>query len=330
MNDRIAIMIRGLGSYLPQRVMTNADFEEFLDTSDEWIITRTGIRERRIADDDENTLTMAVEASKRALDDAGLIPQDLDLIVVATTTPYVPLPATACYLQKELGCGHTAAFDVQAACSGFVYALVNGACLMSSGQYRHALIVGTEKMSAVTDFKDRTVCILLGDAAGATIISPADNGVSGIYDYCLGADGSGAPMLWIPAGGSLTPATTDTVNGRLHYLKMNGREVYKFAVVKMQEVISDTIARAGLSVDDLALIVPHQSNQRMIESAGQKLGIPLSKFALNIDHCGNTSAASIPVALDEAYREGRIKSGDWILLAGFGAGYTWASALLRL
>ncbi|MHC4441114.1 MAG: beta-ketoacyl-ACP synthase III [Planctomycetota bacterium] len=330
MDKKLSLMIRGTGSYLPERVMTNADFAKFLDTSDEWIHTRTGIRERRIAGDDEDSLTMAKEASIRALDSAGVSASEIDLIVVATSTPYVPLPATACYLQRELGCGHTAAFDVSAACSGFVYALVNGSYLMTSGRYGHALIVGSEKMSTVTDFTDRTVCVLLGDAAGAVVLSPADNGVSGLYDHILGADGSGAGMLHIPGGGTKTPASIESVKERLHYLKMNGREVYKFAVVKMQEVIVETLDRVGIQLDDLALIIPHQSNQRMIESAGRKLGIPMSKIALNIDRYGNTSAASIPVALDEAYRGGRIKAGDWVLLAGFGAGYTWASALIRL
>jgi len=323
-------MIRGIGSYLPEKVMTNADFEKFLDTSDEWIRTRSGIRERRIAGDDEDSLTMAVQASQRALDDAKLQPEDIDLIILATSTPNVPIPATACYLQKELGCDHTAAFDLQAACSGFVYALVNGTFLMTSGRYRNALIVGTEKMSSITDFKDRSVCVLLGDGAGAVVISQADNEISGMYDHCLGANGSGTQMLWVPAGGSREPASIKTVNERLHYLKMNGREVYKFAVIKMRQVIDESLKRAGITVDDLALIVPHQSNQRIIESVSDKLGIPISKFAMNIDRCGNTSAASVPLALDEAYQQGRVKRGDWILLAGFGAGYTWASALFRL
>ncbi len=322
-------MIQGMGSCLPDRVMTNADFEKTLDTSDEWIRTRTGIRERRIAGDGENTLTLALSASQRALDDAGLAPADLDLIIVATSTPFVPIPATACYLQNKLGCGHTGAFDVQAACSGFVYALVTGAYLLSSGQYHHVLVLGAETMSSVTDFEDRSLCVLLGDGASAAILSQADNDVSGMYDHCLGSDGGGAPMLWVPAGGSMEPASTKTVNERLHYLKMNGREVYKFAVVKMREVIEETAARARISIDDLTLIVPHQSNLRIIESVSEKLGIPMRKMAVNIEKYGNTSAASVPLALEEACRAGRVSRGDWILLAGFGAGYTWASALLR-
>jgi len=330
MGDRIPMAIRGLGSAVPDRVMTNADFEKTLETSDEWIRSRTGIRERRIAGDHEDTLTMAAVSSRQALADAGLAPGDLDLIVVATCTPVVPTPATACFLQHELGCRHIGAFDVQAACSGFVYALVSAVYLMSSGRYRNALVVASEKMSAITDFEDRSTCVLLGDGAGAAVIGPAENGVSGFYEHCLGADGSGARLIWVPAGGSKEPASERTVAENLHYLKMRGREVYKFAVTKMRDVIAETTARAGISLDDLALIIPHQSNLRIIESAAEKLGVAPAKFAVNIDRFGNTSAASIPMALHEAYRTGRIKSGDWVLMAGFGAGLSWASALIRL
>lgn len=324
------MMIRGLGSCLPERVVTNADFEKTLDTSDEWIRTRSGIRERRIVAEGENTLTMAVTASRRALDDARLGPEDVDLIVLATSTGYVPIPATACYIQQELGCRNIGAFDLSAACSGFVYAFISGVSLMANGPYRNVLVIGAETMSSVTDFEDRSTCVLLGDGAGAVVISHADNDVSGLYDQCLGADGSGAPTLWVPAGGCMEPPTTRTVNERLHYLKMNGREVYKFAVVKMQEVVADALERTGLSADDVALIVPHQSNIRIIESVSDKLGIPMSKMAVNIDRVGNTSAASIPLALEEAYREDRVKRGDWVLMAGFGAGFTWATALVRM
>ena len=330
MANRLPVTIRGLGSALPDKIMTNADFEQFLDTSDEWIRTRTGIRERRICTEGENTLTLAVAASQKALAQAKLTPADLDLIIVATTTPYVPIPATACFLQKELGCRQIGAFDLEAACSGFVYAFVTAAHLMASDQYRHTLVVGAEAMSSVTDFEDRATCILLGDAAGAAVIGPADNDTSGLYDHSLGADGSGADLIWVPAGGSLEPATTESVNNRRHYLKMKGRELYKVAVTKMQEVIRDSLARTGMTLDELALIIPHQSNARIIESAAEKLGIPPEKMAMNIEKYGNTSAASIPLALDEAYSNGRLGEGDWVLLAGFGSGLTWGTALLRL
>ncbi len=330
MKQRLPFVIRGLGTALPDRVMTNADFEKFLDTSDEWIQTRTGIRERRICGEGENTLTLAVTASRRALERAKLTPGDLDLIIVATSTPYAPIPATACFLQRELGCRHIPAFDLAAACSGFVYAYVCAVQMMTSGQYRHVLVIGAEAMSAVTDFQDRGICILLGDGAGAAVLGPADDNVGGLYDHLLGADGGGAELIWIPAGGSRQPATAATVDDRLHYLKMQGREVYKFAVTKMQEVIQGAISRVGLPIEDLALVVPHQSNARIIESAAQKLRIPMEKVALNIDRCGNTSAASIPLALEEAVSRGQVRKGDWVLLAGFGGGLTWASALLRL
>ena len=319
-----------MGSAQPDRVMTNDDFARTLDTSDEWIRTRTGIRERRIASNGENTLTLAAGAARRAFDAAGIQPADCDLIVVATCTPAYWLPSTACFLQRELGCGHIPAFDLQAACSGFVYALVSAAHLMASGRYRYVLVIGAETMSAFTDFQDRATCVLLGDGAGAAVLGPAENDTSGLYEYCLGADGGGAELIWIPAGGSAVPATTQTIDQRLHYMKMKGREVYKFAVTKMQTVISETAEAAGLSIDDLAYIIPHQSNLRIIESAAEKLGVPAEKIAVNIDRFGNTSAASIPMAMDEAWRSGKIGSGDWVLLAGFGAGLTWGSALIRL
>lgn len=322
--------IRGTGSAWPDRVMTNADFEKILDTSDEWIRTRSGIRERRICAEGENTLTLAKTAAQRAISAAGLTPADIDLIVLATCTPAHPVPSTACFLQHELGCREIPAFDVAAACSGFVYALATASGLFATGSYRNALVIGAEAMSSITDFEDRGTCILLGDGAGAAVIGRATNETSGIYDVLLGADGSGAQMIWVPAGGSRQPASNLTLNERLHFIKMKGREVYKFAVTKMHSVIADVLERAGLKGDDLALVIPHQSNLRIIESAAEKLGLPAEKVAVNIDRFGNTSAASIPLALDEAARAGRIKSGDWIILAGFGAGLTWGSILIRL
>lgn len=319
-----------MGSALPDRVMTNDDFARILDTSDEWIRTRTGIRERRFANDDEDSLTLATTAAKRAIEDAGLTPADIDLIVFATSTPAYPLPATGCFLQHALGCRHIPAFDIAAACAGFVYAFVIGAGLMQIGGYRHVLVVGSEKMSAITDFQDRATCVILADGAGAAIIGPADNEISGLYEHMLGADGSGAELIIVPAGGSAMPATAKTVEERQHYMKMRGREVYKFAVTKMQEILIETTRRAGLRVEDLAYVVPHQSNLRILESAAQKMGLPMDKIAVNIDRYGNTSAASIPMALEEAWRAGKVKAGDWVLMAGFGAGLTWGSALIRL
>ena len=330
MSTRLPVAIKGVGSALPGKVMTNADFEKYLDTSDEWIQTRTGIKERRICSNGENTLTLAVEASRKAMDKASVTPADIDLIIVATSTPAYPIPATACFVQHELGCGHVPAFDIAAACSGFVYAFVAASSMMASGQYRHALIIGSEAMSSVTDFEDRTICVILGDGAGAAVLGPANDSVSGVYDQFLGADGSGADLIIVPAGGSAEPPSVEAIKDKKHYLKMRGREVYKFAVTKMQEVIQGAVERAGLKIDDLALVIPHQSNARIIESATAKLGMPSERVAMNIDKFGNTSAASIPLALEEAINSGRVKKGDWVLLAGFGGGLTWGSVLVRL
>lgn len=330
MSQRLPMMIRGMGHALPSRIMTNADFEKTLDTSDEWIRTRSGIRERRIAGPGENTLTLATGAARAAIADAGLTPADVDLIVLATCTPAYQIPSTACFVQAELGCRPIPAFDVSAACSGFVYAMITATSLMTTGGYGNVLVIGAETMSAMTDFEDRGTCVLLGDGAGAALISPADNPVSGIYDHLLGADGTGARMIWMPAGGSAEPASVRTVSERLHFMKMRGREVYKFAVTKMIEVIEGAMQRGGLTIDDVAMVIPHQSNLRIIESAAEKLAIPAEKVAVNIDKYGNTSAASIPLAMEEAWRAGRIRRGDWIIIAGFGAGLTWGTALIRL
>ena len=324
------MMIRGMGHALPSRIMTNADFEKTLDTSDEWIRTRSGIRERRIAEPGENTLTLATAAARAAIADAGLTPADIDLIVLATCTPAYQIPSTACFVQAELGCRQIPAFDLSAACSGFVYALITATSLMTVGGYGNVLVIGAETMSAMTDFEDRGTCVLVGEGAVAALIGPEDNPVSGIYDHLLGADGTGARMIWMPAGGSAEPASLRTVNERLHYMKMRGREVYKFAVTKMIEVIQGAMQRGGLTIDEIAMVIPHQSNLRIIESAAQKLAIPAEKVAVNIDKYGNTSAASIPLAMEEAWRGGRIRRGDWVIIAGFGAGLTWGTALIRL
>jgi len=315
-SERIDVMFRGIGTSVPDAVRSNADLSETCDTTDEWIRSRTGISERRIVGPGENTLTMAVKAARAALDDAKLEPKDIDLIIVATCTPAVQLPATSCFVQHELGCRQIPAFDLAAACSGF--------------QYRNVLVIGADAMSTVTDLTDRGVCILLGDGAGAVVMSASDNDDSGVYNHTIGSDGSGAEMIWVPGGGSMTPASHDTVEGRLHYMKMRGREVFKFAVIKMREVIESSVEAAGLNMDDIALIIPHQSNQRIIESVASRLKVPAEKFAVNIDRFGNTSGASIPIALEEAWRDGRVKRGDWVILAAVGAGLTWGSLLMRL
>lgn len=330
MNQRLSIAVLGTGVGIPAGVLTNADLERRLDTSDEWIRTRTGIRERRIAAPEQSTLSLAEDASRAAIADAGLTPADIDLIVVATISPEYPCPATACFLQHRLGIEDVPAFDLSAACSGFVYALLSAANFVHLGAYRHALVVGAETMSRFTDYEDRATCILFGDGAGAAVIGPPKRHDQGIYYSAMGARGSGADSIIVPAGGAKEPATARTINERLHFLKMRGREVYKFAVVKMQEVIQEAMAAQGLGPNDVAMIIPHQSNLRIIESAAEKLGLPPERVYVNIDRYGNTSGASVPIAMHEVCRSGAVKPGDWLLLAAFGAGLTWASALIKL
>jgi 3-oxoacyl-[acyl-carrier-protein] synthase-3 len=330
MKTTLSMSILGTGRAVPGQVLTNADLERRLDTSDEWIRTRTGIRERRICGDGEGTLALATEASRQALADAGLTAADLDLIIFATITPEYPFPATACFLQDELGAGHIPAFDLSAACSGFVYALITAAHFVHQGTYRNVLVVSAECMSRFTDYEDRSTCILFGDGAGAAVIGPAERADQGVYYSMMGADGGGADMIVCPAGGSKEPASPKTVNERAHYLRMRGREVYKFAVTKMQEVIEETLVAGGIAADDVAMIIPHQSNLRIIESAQQRLGLSPERVYVNIDRYGNVSGASVAIALDEVRREGRLGAGDWLVLAGFGAGLTWASALIKL
>lgn len=323
-------VIRSTGRYLPQKVLSNADFEKFLDTTDEWITTRTGIKERRIADEEEATSDLAVKSAEVAIEKSGLDKSDIDLIIVATFTPDMPLPSTACLVQKKLGiknnCG---AFDIAAACSGFCYGLSIAREFIESGRYNNILLIGAETMSRVTDYKDRGSCILFGDGAGSFIISSYEGNDKGIEYTYIASDGEGWPLLYIPAGGSLLPASTKTVEDRSHYIKLQGREIYKFAVQKMQMLIGDALEKCNLSVDDIDLIVPHQVNKRIIDSACEHFGFPAEKVYLNIDKVGNTSAASIPIAFDQAIEEGRIKEGSRILLLAFGAGLTWASAVLR-
>jgi 3-oxoacyl-[acyl-carrier-protein] synthase-3 len=273
---------------------------------------------------------MSVQASRQALADAKLTPEEIDLIIVATATPEHPLPSTSCELQAALGCGWIPAFDIGAACSGYVYALVNAANFIASGMATHVLFLGAETLTSITDMEDRGTAILFGDAAGAAILKPSDDPNQGILAARLGADGGRARAVWVPGGGSAEPASIKTVNERLHYMKMKGRAIYKFAVNMMHSLVKETAEDAGVNLDELALVIPHQSNLRIIESAVGRLGIPMEKVAINIDRFGNTSAASIGLAVHEARETGRIKSGDLVMLVAFGAGLTWASALLRI
>ncbi len=330
MNAKWAVRIAGTGLGVPSTVVTNHDLEQRLDTSDEWIVQRTGIRERRIARSDESTLAFALDASRNALENAGIEPQQLDLIVVCTITPEHTLPSTSCELQAALGCGKIPAFDLVAACSGFVYGLVTAAQYIASGLARHVLLVGAETMTRMIDMEERSTAVLFGDGAGAAVLSATDDPQQGILHAVLGADGEGGKLLWVPAGGSAEPPSERTLAERLHYVRMRGREVYRFAVTQMNNLIARTLDEAGVRPDDVALLIPHQSNLRIIESACQKNGFPRDRVLINIDRYANTSAASIPIALDEARREGRLKEGDLVLMVAFGAGLTWGSALVRL
>jgi 3-oxoacyl-[acyl-carrier-protein] synthase-3 len=301
-----------------------------MDTSDEWIVTRTGIRERRIAGPDESTSDMAVKAAAAALADAGLSPADIDLLVVATITPDLTMPATACMVQAKLGLPTTAAcFDLNAACSGFLYALDTACAMIGSGRYRHALVIGVEKLSTIVDWNDRTTCVLFGDGAGAVVVGPSTRTNVGLLGTRLGALGENVDLLYIPGGGSAAPATPESLAAGAHTIKMKGKEVFKLAVRIMEESARDILEQHGLRADQIDCVVPHQANLRIIEAIAQYLELPLDRFFINVGRYGNTSAASIPLALDEARRAGRIKAGDLTLLVAFGAGLTYGSALIR-
>ncbi len=330
MRPRWPVEILGTGAGLGEKVVTNDDIAEVVNTNDEWIASRTGIRERRVVAEGQTTLSMALTASREALDEAGLSATDLDMIIFATLTPDHQLPCTACELQHALGARQIPAFDLNAACSGFVFSVITAAQFIGCGTADRVLVIGSESLSTITDMQDRSTCILFGDAAAAAVMGRSESGQRGIISCFWGSDGSGGKLIWIPAGGAKEPASTRTVNERLHFLRMRGREVYKFAVTRMQELIKETVADAGIAISDISMVVPHQSNLRIIELACRKLGIPQSSVVVNIDRYGNTSAASVPLALHEARRAGRIQSGDLVLLIAFGGGLTWASALMRV
>ncbi|MGH2521532.1 MAG: beta-ketoacyl-ACP synthase III [Anaerolineales bacterium] len=320
--------ITGWGMALPERVMTNAEIARMVDTNDEWIRARTGIRERRIAGPRETTASLAIEAAQAALEVADLSPEQIDLIIVATSTPEYIFPATACLVQDSLGAVKAGAFDLLAACSGFIYALGMGAHAIRSGALRNVLVIGSETLSRAVNWNDRATCILFGDGAGAFVLqsSPVPGGV---LSSLMRSDGSGGPSLMIPAGGSKYPATFETVRDDQHYIRMDGKEVYRFATRVMAQAAREVVQCAGLTLDDIQLVVPHQANQRIIHSAARTLNMPDDKFMMNLDRYGNTSAASIPIAVCEAVEQGRVHPDDNLVLVGFGGGLTWAAALVK-
>ena len=320
--------IIGIGSFAPPKILTNFDLEKIVETTDEWIVTRSGIRERHLVEEGTNTSDLAYEASKKALKCAGLTADKLDLIICATITGDMPFPATSCLLQDKLGATDVPAFDLQAGCSGWVYALATATQFVRAGTYDHVLVVGVDILSRFTDWTDRATCVLFGDAAGAAVVGPTDVG-TGVLATTLGADGSRGELLKIDAGGSKLPTSEETVRNGQHLIRMEGREVFKFAVRIMGEASVKVLDMCGLTPEDVDVFVPHQANTRIIDAAVARLNLPSEKVFVNVEHYGNTSAASIPLALDEAYRAGRIKEGDVIVVVGFGAGLTWAAGVMK-
>ena len=323
-----AVGIIGIGSFVPEKILTNKDLEKIVDTNDEWISERTGIKVRHIVADGENTSDIAAKAAERALKDAGLTADDIDLIVVATATPDMLFPATACLVQNKLKAGKAAAYDLAAGCSGFMYAIVTASQFIKTGLYKHVLVIGAESLSRILDWTDRNTCVLFGDGAGAVVLGEVPEGY-GILGSNLGADGSGGDLLCLPAGGTSRPATEETVRERLHFVHMAGNEVFKFAVKVMGEAALNALEHAKIDTSEVDWLIPHQANIRIIQSAAKRLKMPMEKVIVNVDRYGNTSSASIPIALEEAIHDGRIKSGQVIAMVGFGAGLTWASAVMR-
>jgi 3-oxoacyl-[acyl-carrier-protein] synthase-3 len=322
--------IKSLATYVPPRLLTNSDLEKLVDTTDEWILQRTGIRERHIVEPGVGTSDLGKEAALKAIQRAGLSPDDIGLIIVGTVTPDMMFPSTACLVQHKIGAHHAWGFDLSAACSAFTYALTAASQIVASGGHEHALVVGADVMSSIIDYRDRSTCVLFGDGAGAVVVSAANDESEGaILDFEHEIDGSGGPALCMPAGGSLRPSSHETVEQRLHYVKQDGHTVFKFAVRKTEEISRRLLERNGLTPDDLDLFISHQANRRIIQSATERLGVPPDKVVINIERFGNTTAATIPLALDDAVCSGRLKKGNLVLLASVGAGFTVGAVLVR-
>lgn len=323
-----AVGIVGTGAAVPERVLTNADMEKMVDTTDEWIVTRSGIRERRIVEPGMGTSDLCVEAAKKALAAAKVAAEEVDLIIVGTVTPDYMFPATACLVQDRIGAKRAAGYDLSAGCTGFIYGLAMGSQAIASGMYDTVLVIGADTLSHVTDWTDRSTCVLFGDGAGAVVLRPVSAG-RGLLGFQLGSDGSGGEFLILPAGGSKKPATEETVRERLHYIHMNGPEVFKFAVRAIGDATLKSLEKCGLTREDIRLLIPHQANIRIVDAAAKRLGLSSDKVFVNLERYGNMSSATVPVALDEALGQGRIKPGDVIVLVAFGAGLTWGAAVLR-
>ena len=320
--------IVGVGSFIPEQVVTNVDLEKMVDTNDEWITTRTGIKKRHFAPKDMPVSELCYQAGVKALEDAGIAPEDVDLIIVATITPDYAFPATACLVADLLGAKNAAAFDLEAGCTGFIYAVATGSQFVATGMYKTVLVIGGETMSKILNWKDRSTCILFGDGAGAAVLQPVKEGF-GFLSFELGSEGSGGKLLTQPAGGSRCPASLETVEKNMHTIYMAGNEVYKFAVRIMGEVAVKVLEKADLTHEDVDLLIPHQANIRIVDAAVKRLGISPEKVVVNLDKYGNMSAASIPVALDESVKEGRIAEGDIVVMIGFGTGLTWGGCVLK-
>ncbi len=326
LNQRASIT--GIGSYLPSKILTNYDLEKMVDTSDDWIIQRTGIKERRIVENGEITSDLATQASLRAMEDAGVSPKDIDMIITSTSTPDHIFPSTSCYIQQKIGAIKAGTCDILAACAGFIYAMSIGQSLVNSGAMKTVLVVGAECLSKIIDYTDRTTCVLFGDGAGAVIIQGSGT-LHEILSSSLAADGSQADVLIVPGGGSKNPASLETIQQRMHYIQFKGKEVFKLAINNMRNLIIETAEKNGFKLSDIDLIIPHQSNLRIIEATMEKIGLPMEKVFVNIEKYGNTSSASIPIAIDEARKEGRLSEGALVMLVAFGGGLTWGSSVIR-
>ena len=327
-NDKVRSGIAGIGIYVPDTIVTNRDLEQLVDTSDAWIQSRTGIKERHIASTEQAASDLGVISARRAIENAGILPSEVDLIIVATATADMQFPSTACIIQEALGLTNIPAFDVTAGCAGFIYGLSIGSQFIENGTYRNVLVIGTEVLSKITNWTDRDTCVLLADGAGAVVLRPALPEY-GLLALRLGAEGSGGKHLLMPAGGSRMPTTPLTIEKKLNTLHMNGSEVFKFAVRKLPEVMQQVLAAAKIDKSEVGLVIPHQANRRIIEAAARSLEMPIERFMINIDRYGNTSSASIPIAMHEALARGLIKQGDYIVLVGFGAGLTWGAVAMR-